>query len=89
VNALGNAYSGGRVVTVPTVFPMADGGVGLMGEAGEEGIFPLERRNGKLGIRASGGGGDTHVHMTVVTKDADSFRKSRRQILQDIRRGVR
>lgn len=35
---------------------MADGNTGLMGEAGEEGILPLKRINGKLGVLAQGGG---------------------------------
>lgn len=66
LNANGNAFRGGRVipfarggvVTGPTLFPMADGATGLMGEAGEEGILPLRRGpNGRLGVEASGGGG--------------------------------
>lgn len=66
-SADGNVFSGPgissfsrSVVSRPTVFPFANG-IGLMGEAGEEGIFPLTRINGKLGIRAAGasGGGVT------------------------------
>jgi hypothetical protein len=65
--AFGNAYSGGRVVpfafggvpdgivTQPTLFPMANGGVGLMGEAGDEAVMPLARMSsGHLGVRAAG-----------------------------------
>jgi lambda family phage tail tape measure protein len=60
-NAMGNALSGGRVVpfarggvvTGPTLFPMANG-AGLMGEAGPEGILPLTRINGRLGVEATG-----------------------------------
>ncbi|MFU8883100.1 MAG: hypothetical protein ACNA7Q_12095, partial [Rhodobacterales bacterium] len=48
--------NGGRLVNRPRVFPMANGATGLMGEAGEEGIFPLTRVGGKLGIRAELGG---------------------------------
>lgn len=49
------AYSG-QVVSTPTLFPFANG-IGLMGEAGAEGIFPLKRgKDGKLGISANGGG---------------------------------
>ena len=63
-NAAGGVYSGpgisaysGTVVTRPTFFPFAKG-VGLMGEAGEEAILPLDRDgSGRLGVRASGGGG--------------------------------
>jgi hypothetical protein len=53
---------GGAIVNRPTLFPMAND-AGLMGEAGAEGIFPLERRGGKLGIRASGGGGGVLVQV--------------------------
>jgi len=60
----GAAFSGGRVmafadggvVSGPVTFPM-QGGSGLMGEAGPEAIMPLTRIGGKLGVRASGGGG--------------------------------
>jgi len=77
-NAKGNVYAqngivpfakGGIVdgiVNKPTIFPFANGGVGLMGEAGyPEAIIPLKRgRDGKLGVA---GGGGTSV---VVNVDA-------------------
>lgn len=59
----GAAFSGGNVVPFarggvvgsPTMFPMAGGRTGLMGEAGPEAIMPLKRgKNGKLGVEASG-----------------------------------
>lgn len=66
-NAKGGVYSGpgissysGKVVSSPTVFPFAKG-VGLMGEAGPEGILPLARVNGKLGVRSTGGGTTVQV----------------------------
>lgn len=61
-NAKGNAFSGGNVVPFakggvvyrPTFFPMAKG-MGLMGEAGPEGVLPLARtRGGELGVRTTG-----------------------------------
>jgi hypothetical protein len=56
------AYANGGVVGRPTVFPMANGGVGLMGEAGPEAIMPLKRgSNGKLGVQAEGGSGSGGV----------------------------
>lgn len=76
-SAMGNVFHGGNVVpfanggivSQPTFFPMANGGVGVAGEAGDdEGILPLKRINGKLGVHASGGGQpvtlmhETHVH---------------------------
>lgn len=90
----GAAFRGGRVVPFatggvvesPTMFPMAGGNTGLMGEAGPEAIMPLERGpNGRLGVRAAGGGG-TVVNITVHATDAASFRRSERQIGDQIRR---
>ncbi|MDI9381022.1 MAG: phage tail tape measure C-terminal domain-containing protein, partial [Verrucomicrobiota bacterium] len=46
---------GGAVVNAPTLFPMAGGKTGIMGEAGAEAIMPLKRLpDGKLGVSASG-----------------------------------
>jgi len=76
-NAHGNAFgrSGiipfakGGVVSSPTIFPFANGGkVGVMGEAGEEGIFPLTRIGGDLGVRAVGVGGDSSVVVNIVNQ---------------------
>ncbi len=50
------AFANGGIVGAPTLFPMASGNVGLMGEAGAEAIVPLRRlNNGRLGIESSGG----------------------------------
>lgn len=47
----------GRVVTRPTSFPL-NGGSGVMGEHGKEGVLPLARDGaGRLGVRPVGGGG--------------------------------
>lgn len=57
-----SAYSG-SVVSRPTIFPFAKG-IGLMGEAGEEGIFPLKRgKDGKLGVSADGAGASVTVNV--------------------------
>ena len=62
-NAKGNAFENGKVkafakggvVNAPTFFPMANGGTGLMGEAGAEAIMPLRRTSdGRLGVEAQG-----------------------------------
>lgn len=58
--AKGGAFSGstpipfatGAVVSAPTVFGMGGGRMGVMGEAGPEGILPLKRVGGVLGVRA-------------------------------------
>lgn len=74
-NAKGNVFSNspslsaysGTVVSQPTPFMFAKG-AGVMGEAGSEGIFPLERDSrGRLGITAQGvGGGDVIMSMSFV-----------------------
>lgn len=64
-------YSG-KVVNKPTPFYFAKG-AGVMGEAGWEGIFPLQRDGqGNLGVRALGGGGGGPVYVTTqVTVNSD------------------
>ena len=88
-------YAVGGVVSSPTVFPMSSGGLGLMGEAGAEAIMPLTRMpDGRLGVTAEGGGSggggkNVIVNMNITTDDADSFRKSKKQVLRDMRKGLR
>lgn len=60
-SANGNVFNNGKivpfarggVVSKPTLFPMKNG-TGLMGEAGPEAVMPLTRKNGKLGVQATG-----------------------------------
>lgn len=61
MSAKGNVFEGGTglhdyvntIVSKPTIFPFAKG-VGLMGEDGAEGIFPLGRNSrGELGIKVA------------------------------------
>ncbi len=61
--ATGNVFNHGNVIPFarggvfnrPTLFPMSKG-MGLMGEAGPEAVMPLTRgKDGKLGVKASGG----------------------------------
>lgn len=59
------------VVSRPTVFPFAKGGVGLMGEAGPEAIMPLRRdASGRLGVAATGGGGSVNREERESTNHA-------------------
>lgn len=73
-NAKGNAFASpslskysGQVVTKPTMFKFAYGGIGQMGEGADaEGIFPLARdRSGKLGVRALGGNGNVTSNVEI------------------------
>jgi TP901 family phage tail tape measure protein len=57
----------GGLLTQPTVFPMANGGIGIGGEAGTEAVLPLTRdASGVLGVRSSGGNGGNNVIVNVV-----------------------
>ena len=73
-NATGNVfaknkivpYAKGGIVDKPTIFPMSKG-MGLMWEAGAEGVLPLKRgKDGKLGVISQGGG----VSNVTVNVDA-------------------
>ncbi|TPE50720.1 phage tail tape measure protein [Amaricoccus solimangrovi] len=93
--AKGGAFHGGRVsafaqggvVDRPTTFPMR-GGTGLMGEAGPEAIMPLARgADGRLGVRA-GGGGAVNVTMNITSPDVAGFQRSRTQVAAEMGRAI-
>jgi len=86
-SAQGNAFAGGvhafagggilgpmgGLLTRPTVFPMANGGIGIGGEAGTEAVMPLARtRGGKLGVQTQGGGGRSLVMQPTINVHIDS-----------------
>ena len=94
--AAGGSFAGGRVmpfasggvVSGPVAFPMR-GGTGLMGEAGPEAIMPLARGpDGRLGVRAAGGGGGRPVQVTfnISTPDVAGFERSQAQIAAQMER---
>lgn len=65
-------FAKGGVVDSPAIFPFAQG-IGLMGEAGPEGILPLARTSsGDLGVQTAGGGG-TNITMNINAVDSQSF----------------
>ncbi len=79
-------FARGGIVTGPVSFALR-GGRGLMGEAGPEAIMPLARGpDGRLGVRASGGGNPVTVVMNITTPDVEGFRRSRTQIAAELGR---
>jgi phage-related minor tail protein len=88
-NALGaiKPFASGGVIGAPSYFPMMDGGVGLVGEAGPEAIMPLARGpDGRLGV--SGNGGGNSITVQIATQDLDSFRRSESYVTGQIARAV-
>jgi phage-related minor tail protein len=81
-------FAAGGVIGTPTYFPLRDGGLGLVGEAGPEAILPLSRTaDGKLGVAAQGGT-PTGITINITTPDADSFRRSEVYVTGQIARAV-
>jgi phage-related minor tail protein len=83
-NANGNIFSSGSVVPFarggivngPTMFPIAGGRTGLMGEAGPEAIMPLARDGaGRLGVR--GGAPSVTVVNNIDARGADPASEAR------------
>lgn len=66
ITALGK----GDVINRPTIFPMANG-MGIMAEKKPEAVMPLARdEQGRLGVRAEGGGGTTVIKMMNILDES-------------------
>lgn len=78
-------FARGGLITRPTVFPMANGGIGFAGEAGTEAIMPLARDGkGRLGVRGQGSGG-TVIYQTVNQDFRGTDASQRAFLTQQIR----
>jgi phage-related minor tail protein len=81
-------FAAGGVIATPSFFPMQNG-LGLAGEAGPEAILPLTRgADGRLGVRAQGGGSAINVTFNVTTPDAASFRRAEAEVSAMLARAV-
>jgi hypothetical protein len=81
-------FAQGGVVGAPAYFPLGRG-LGVMGERGAEAVMPLARGpDGKLGVRAGGGGRPTSITVNISTPDAESFRRSETQVSAALARAV-
>ncbi|MEO1607816.1 MAG: phage tail tape measure protein [Pseudomonadota bacterium] len=86
--ALPIPFASGGVVAAPTFFPLNNGRMGLMGEAGAEAILPLRRgSDGRLGVAAQGSGGMA-ITFNVTSPNAESFARSEAQIAAMLARTV-
>ncbi|NUW69155.1 phage tail tape measure C-terminal domain-containing protein, partial [Vibrio coralliilyticus] len=98
------AFAQGGVVARPTVFAMANGRTGLMGEAGPEAILPLSRdARGRLGVSAANAGGQApNIQVNVINQThAEAQARSQARydaqlkqwvvdvVLEDVQRGGR
>jgi len=68
-------FSYGGIVNNPTIFPMARGEMGLMGESGPEAILPLKRTpSGDLGVISdTQNNGEVTFNVTINAVDSKSF----------------
>jgi hypothetical protein len=78
-----SAYSN-QIVSSPTVFPFASG-IGLMGEAGAEAIFPLTRMpTGNLGVEAKLNGGSSINVVNNITVESSGNADDDQELARNI-----
>jgi lambda family phage tail tape measure protein len=77
-------FASGGVVSKATPFTFGRNRLGVMGEAGHEGVLPLARTAaGDLGVKVASqapGGLVQNISITVNAKDAESFKRSEGQL---------
>jgi phage-related minor tail protein len=82
-------FAAGGIIGTPTYFPLAQGGLGLAGEAGPEAIVPLSRgSDGRLGVAMAGASSPASIVVNIATPDAESFRRSEAYVTGQIARAV-
>ncbi len=75
------AFAKGGIISSPTL--------SLMGEAGPEAILPLTRKNGVLGVAASGGGMGGGFNIFIDARGADSgVEQAIRQAVEDMHENI-
>jgi len=73
-NANVTPFAAGGVLDGPTIFPMANGGLALGGEAGHEALMPLSRgADGKLGVENKSGGSENEPSTIINVLDESMF----------------
>jgi tape measure domain-containing protein len=89
-------FANGGVINSPTFLGLANGMPAIGGESGPEAIVPLpDGRQIPVAIRGGSNGvmggqqNVTNINMKISTPDADSFRRSSRQISDDLRMQMR
>jgi phage-related minor tail protein len=82
-------FAAGGVVAAPTYFPMAEGALGLAGEAGAEAIMPLARDdNGQLGVRTASAAPALNITVNIATPEVAGFRRSEAEVTAALARAV-
>lgn len=82
-------FANGGVVSAPTLFRYGGSRMGVMGEAGPEGVLPLRRgADGKLGVIAQGGGGMRVTVNNNFSLQGQVDRRTQAQIAADVGRSV-
>ena len=82
-------FASGGIVNSPTLFRMAKGGLGLMGEAGPEAIMPLVRgSNGKLGVANNGSSSQAVFNINITGDVSRQTRSEIQRMIPQIASGV-
>jgi hypothetical protein len=79
-----NFFASGGIVDRPTAFGMRSG-LGVMGEAGPEAIMPLDRINGRLGVRAIVPSNDSGGTVAAINALRDEVSMLRRENAEQAR----